>query len=109
MDLRSLPCGLCDHSTPVRDMKYHRSGEYLICGRCFETQQSELQNSLSEALRRERQELKLLEQPVSVARLIKYRCSSCRYSFTRKQGFSVLACPYCGRSSLSSFTTQLYQ
>lgn len=109
MDIRSLPCGLCDHASPIRDMKYHRSGEYMICGRCFEVQQSESQNSISEMLRKERQELRLMEQPVSVARLIKYKCNGCGYLFARKQGFAVGSCPYCSKSSLSASMTQLYR
>ncbi len=90
-------------------MKYHKSGEYMICSHCFDVQQGELQDSLTEMLRKERAEMRRMEEPIHVARLIKYKCGSCGYSFTRKQGFPVQNCPYCSHSELSSFITPLFQ
>ncbi len=98
--VRMMRCGLCNVQADMREMRYHKSGEYLICGSCHDKQ----------ALG-----MRAAEKPAPVASSVKpvselaskkaqktaYRCNNCGYSFSRNKEHRFELCPYCGKKSLS--------
>ncbi len=94
--VRMVRCGLCNTKADIREMKYHKSGDYLLCKACHEKQNPgqkvvvEKPASLREVSEMPRQESK-----------VSYRCKNCGYSFARARDHHFDVCPYCGKNSVS--------
>lgn len=96
--VRMLRCGLCNSRVDISEMKYHKSGEYMLCRSCHEKQfpgakvvvqkQSPAIKELAEVARK---------SPAKIS----YRCKNCSYSFSRAQDYYFDACPYCGKRTVS--------
>lgn len=91
MELKMMRCGLCNSRTEVREMKYHKSGEYLLCSACHEKQVPGAKVIAQKPA---------VPSPKRQERL-SYRCRNCSYSFSRNKDHPVNACPYCGRDGIS--------
>lgn len=101
-----LKCRLCGKSVPVKEMRYHRSGQYLICRECADKQSGILKTGTTHLekgktlitkpeVKKERKELK---------EIVNYKCSACNYRFSRKASFESISCPYCGSENVNIST-----
>lgn len=90
-----MRCGICNAKSEVGNMRYHKSGEYLICASCYE-KQSPLKSTVKSGSSFKEPEMKQPRQDK-----VAYRCRNCGYSFTRASDHAVLLCPYCGKDSVS--------
>lgn len=96
---RMLRCGLCNSRVDVREMKYHKSGEYMLCRSCHEKQFPGAKVVVQKLP-------PSIKDVVDVARKspskISYRCKNCGYSFSRAQEHYFDQCPYCGKKTVSA-------
>ncbi|MBI2575076.1 hypothetical protein HYV82_04280 [Candidatus Woesearchaeota archaeon] len=96
--VRMQRCGLCNSRVDIREMKYHKSGSYLMCRNCHEKQSPGAKvavqtpapaiKSVNEVARK---------SPAKVS----YRCKNCSYRFSRAQDYVFESCPYCGKKTVS--------
>ncbi len=96
--VRMQRCGLCNSRVDIREMKYHKSGEYLMCGSCHEKQSpgtKVVTKAPSPAIKA------VAEVAKKSPRKISYRCKNCSYRFSRAQDYAFEACPYCGKKTVS--------
>lgn len=92
--VRMLRCGLCNNRADVNNMKYHKSGEYLICKDCYDKQATAVKPKPADET--------AFRKPESAKDgKVGYRCRGCGYSFTRAKDHTVRVCPYCGKDTVS--------
>lgn len=87
---RMMRCGICNIKSEISEMKYHKSGEYLLCTACHEKQSPGRKM--------------VVEKPSSSSKgvgKIGYMCKNCSYSFSRARDHKFDVCPYCGKNTVS--------
>lgn len=93
-----MRCGLCNSRTDMREMKYHRSGEYLICKSCHEKQSPGSRVVVESKPQTVREVAEVARKP---SPKVSYRCKNCGYAFARARDHSFELCPYCGKKTVS--------
>lgn len=96
--VRMMRCGLCNNRSELRDMRYHKSGDYLICKDCSEKQSPGAKVVVEKQPSSIREVHDVSNKPSDK---IGYRCKNCGYSFSRTREHNVFVCPYCGKESIS--------
>ncbi len=95
-----ITCTMCKQKFSMKDLKYDKSGENLVCDDCFDSSRSP-----EEATR----DMKKLD-PAKLEKTgprnftqqttTKYICMSCQYKFIRQKDYEVFKCPYCNSENL---------
>ncbi|MBI2545958.1 hypothetical protein HYV81_02150 [Candidatus Woesearchaeota archaeon] len=96
----TIACMKCKKKVAVKDMKYSRNGEDLICMECSNAEKGVKVPGASSGLVRPmassaKQAQKETSQKVS------YECEKCGYKFSRNKGIPINSCPYCNGGPLS--------
>jgi len=95
-----ITCQSCRQKFPMKELKYDKNGEDLICNECFGSSRSpeeakkDMKNMNPETL--EKTGPRKFTQQIST----KYICMSCQYKFTRQKEYEVFKCPYCDSENL---------
>ncbi len=96
--VRMMRCGLCNSRVDIREMKYHKSGSYLICRSCHEKQFPGAKVVVQK-------QSPAIKEVAEVARKspgkVSYRCKNCSYRFSRAKEHYFEQCPYCGKRTVS--------
>ena len=99
-----LKCRLCGKNTPVKGMRYHKSGQYLICRDCSDRQGGGAIKSGTTQVGGSKAPLQKSETARRITSQktgqINYKCTSCGYKFSRKESIDVSSCPYCSRETI---------
>ena len=102
----------------MNTMRYNLSGSKLIFQACVDKERSGIKpgTTQSRSIRLQQGQMQQKATPrmpatemgdmqpeatAAGAGMAKYYCQSCRFKFSRKKGMDVLACPYCGRETVS--------
>ena len=104
-ELRSdvlITCKSCRNRFPMRELRYDRKGENLVCKGCFSSSSSPKQGMAVSSLRDIPPEKLEPTGPRSrvAGGLIRYYCAACRFKFSRKGDFHFENCPSCGKGSI---------
>jgi rubrerythrin len=99
MEARMMRCGLCNAKDELKNMKYHKSGEYLICKGCSEKQAPGAKVVVEKAPIASVKSVEEVSKK-SVDK-VSYRCKNCGYAFTRAKSHVLSVCPYCGKNTVS--------
>lgn len=100
----TIACMKCKKKVSVKDMKYSRNGEDLICAECSNAEKGVKAAGSSPGL------IKPMPSSVSApvsksqepsVQKISYECEKCGYKFSRNKGIPVISCPYCNATQLS--------
>jgi hypothetical protein len=83
-------CEKCGNKTPLETMTYSKDGTKLVCKDCLNRENGVYTASIK----------KPIEAPKPVE-MVRYKCSHCQYSFSRKKDIEVKTCPYCSREMIS--------
>jgi len=82
----------------MRELRYDRKGEDLICKECF----SSARNPSDKVIDMKRIPIEKLEptgpRMRDMSDLVKYYCAACRFKFSRKEDFKFETCPSCGKA-----------
>ena len=85
----------------MRELRYNKKGDDLVCKDCFSTSGS---STSPNAMKSTRELFKIAPEKLEPTgprsregELAKYYCFACRYKFTRKNDFQFENCPSCGK------------
>lgn len=85
---RELRCKRCNKYVPIKEMKYEKTGTFLVCAACRGEE------------KKAPKVMPLVKRPFGEPKLYKYQCRDCRYQFKRSPVSPVSKCPNCGSSKL---------
>ncbi len=92
-----ITCKSCKKRYPMRELRYDKKGEDLVCKECF----SSSKNTGDIVQDIKKIDPAKLEPTGPRSRdalaMVKYYCIACRFKFTRKQEFHFENCPSCGK------------
>lgn len=85
-----MRCGTCKRFAPITEMRYEKTGKFLVCNACRHEETTAKEPKLRP----------LVTSPFDGAKVLKYQCPSCRYTFRRTPTHPVNKCPNCNSSKL---------
>ena len=108
-----ITCRVCKNKIPMNSMRYDDNGEDLICNDCYDkkhgkttVQQKPLVADKKVVLNKptvfSKSKLDIDFEAKPKEDRITYVCQKCKYKFSRKEGFPVNLCPFCGSNFIQA-------
>ena len=98
----TIACMKCKKKVAVKDMKYSKNGEDLICVECSNAEKGvKVPASGSGLIKPMPASATKAPQKEASIQKISYECEKCGYKFSRNKGIPVNSCPYCNGGPLA--------
>ena len=105
-----ITCRVCKNRIPMNDMRYDDNGEDLICNDCYNKKHGKFVAQSKPAAPEKKvilnkpadfkQKLDIDFEKKQTDERVMFVCEKCKYKFSRKPGFPVNQCPFCGSTYL---------